>query len=40
MKIPSMEDGFSLVMHALNAFVKEVEEFLEMIIDRVKEIFQ
>lgn len=39
MKLPSIEDGLSLVYKAMEAFVKELEEMIEKIIDELKERF-
>ena len=39
MKLPSMEGGFAIVMKALEAFVKDVQEALEELIKYVKEMF-
>lgn len=39
MKIPSLEEGAVLAIKAIKVFVDEVEEFIEALIDKVKEMF-
>ena len=37
MKLPSMEEGIAIFIKALEVFAKEIEEFLETIINKLKE---
>lgn len=39
MKFPAMEDWGSILYQAAQAFVKEIEEVLEAIAEKLKEIF-
>ena len=39
-KLPSIEQAISLLYQGLQAFVDEVEEIIETIINKLREVFQ
>jgi len=39
MKLPSLEEGLATVIKAIEVFAKELEEILDTIINKLKEIF-
>lgn len=39
MKLPSLEEAFNIAIKAIQAFEKEVEEIVEELIKKVKEMF-
>jgi hypothetical protein len=39
MKVPSLEEAAYMVFKGLQAFVKEIEDALEILINKLKEMF-
>ncbi len=39
MKLPSIEEGLSIIYKAMEAFVKEMEDLIQDFIDKLKERF-